>query len=133
MARTHATNPGNLSEAVQKILREYEDDVEHNLAEITKKLGKAGAKKLAAASRAAFPKGTGEYARGWKADDYSERIVKTTVIHQKDLPGLPHLLEHGHVGYVNGRRIKDVEGREHILPVEKELVEQYQEEVLAKL
>ena len=133
MARSHATKPGNLSEEVQKILREYEDEVDHNLGEITKKLGKKGARQLTAASRRAFPKGTGEYAAGWKADDYSDRVVKTTVIHNATLPGLPHLLEHGHVGYINGKRIKDVKGREHIHPVEKELVEAYEKEVLAKL
>ena len=127
-----ATKPGNLSADIQKILSQYEDDVNKNLKEITKKIAKKGAQKLNAASKKAVG-GTGKYAKGWSVTEEETRISKTAVIHHKTMPGLPHLLEHGHIAVVNGKRVGEARPHQHILPIEEELVSEFEKEVLSKL
>ena len=122
---SEAVKPGNLSSAVQKILQKYEGDVEQNMGEITKKVAQKGARRLRSASKQAVG-GTGKYAKGWAVTEENTRLSKT-------MPGLPHLLEHGHVSVVNGKRVGQAKAHEHILPVERELVEEYEREVLKKL
>lgn len=116
----------NLDIAIQNILQEYEDDVSANLDTITKKVGKAGVKALNNASKSAFD--GNKYNKSWTSTAEKGRLYTTVTLHSK-LPGLPHLLEHGHAK-VNGGRVK---GRTHIEPVEQKLVKEYEREVKAKL
>lgn len=117
-----------LTSAVNKILEEYADDVQGNIDEITERVGKAGVSALRSESKAKYPDGTGEYAKGWKAQTERGRL-STAVILYNEYPGLPHLLENGHAKRGGGR----VPGRPHIEPVEAELIKQYEQEVLDKL
>ena len=125
-----------LDDAIGDILKEYEGQVEKSIGEIADKLAKKGAQTLRSQSRATFRNGTGKYAKGWKAETSGKKhrqLEQSSVIYN-DNPGLPHLLEHGHVtrngtGRVYGR----TPGHEHIAPVEAELVEAFEREVLAKL
>ena len=123
-----AINPGNLSDEVQKILKQYGDDVAENLQEITVSVAKATAKKLNRVSKQKIG-GTGYYSKGWGVTEEHSRIRKTAVVHHKTEPGLPHLLEYGHIA-TNGKRVGQ---REHIADVEREVLEEYQKEVLSKL
>ena len=116
----------NLDIAIQNILQEYEDDVSANLDEITRKIGKTGVKALNNASKSAFD--GNKYNKSWTSTAEKGRLYTTVTLHSK-LPGLPHLLEHGHAK-VNGGRVK---GRAHIEPVEQKLVKEYEREVKAKL
>lgn len=116
----------NLDTAIQGILKEYEDDVSANLDEITRKIGKTGVKALNNASKSAFD--GKKYNKSWTSTAEKGRLYTTVTLHSK-LPGLPHLLEHGHAK-VNGGRVK---GRTHIEPVEQKLVKEYEREVKAKL
>ena len=59
--------------------------------------------------------GTGKYAEGWTSRFETERFSAQGIIYNKDVPGLPHLLEHGHAKRGGGR----VPGREHVAPVEQ--------------
>lgn len=129
---TKAVRPGNLSEEIQKILSSYDDDVNKNLKEISKKVAKKGAQKLNAASKKAVG-GSGKYAKGWGVTEESTRVSSTAVIHHKTMPGLPHLLEHGHIAVVNGRRVGQAKSHQHILPIEEELVTEFEKEVLSNL
>lgn len=122
-----------LADAISGILSQYENDVRDNLAEITTQIGKKGVQALRRASKDAMKSGTGEYARGWKAQVEKGRLGTTVVIFNEH-PGLPHLLEYGHVSRNGtGRTFGKVPGHEHIAPVADELVEQFQREVVAKL
>jgi hypothetical protein len=116
----------NLDTAIQGILQEYEDDVSANLDEITRKIGKTGVKALNNASKSNFD--GNKYNKSWTSTAEKGRLYTTVTLHSK-LPGLPHLLEHGHAK-VNGGRVK---GRTHIEPVEQKLVKEYEREVKAKL
>lgn len=116
----------NLDEEVKKILNEYNDEVSLNLDVITQKVGKAGVKALNNAAKDTF-KGK-KYQKSWTSTTEKGRLYSTVILHSK-MPGLPHLLEHGHA-MVNGGRVK---GRAHIEPVETKLIKEYEEEVKAKL
>lgn len=118
---------GNLSGAIKDVLSEYGDEVSVNLSQITQKVAQAGAKALRSEARSKFD-GTGKYAKGWKVTTQEGRLYTAVTIHNS-LPGLPHLLEHGHAKRGGGR----VQGRAHIAPVEKELIADFEREVVAKL
>ena len=121
-----------LTAAVEKILKEYGDSVSENVEDVTKQVSQKAAQQIRASARTSFG-GSGKYAKGWGVTMEKTRLETTAVIHNKSLPGLPHLLEHGHISIRNGRRIGYVKGREHIAPVEQQVVELYEKEIKAKL
>ena len=116
------------SSEIGKVLAKYGGEVKDNLAEVTKRLSKKGAKEIAAKSRSMFG-GSGKYASGWTTRYETGRYSAQGVIYNGDVPGLPHLLEKGHAKRGGGRE----PGRAHIAPVETELVKVFEEEVKAKL
>lgn len=117
-----------LTEACSKILAEYGENVQENVADIVKALSKEGAKTVKANARADFG-GTGKYASGWKSRFDNGRLSAQGIIYNEKVPGLPHLLEHGHANRGGGR----TPGTVHIAPVEEELVKQFEREVKSKL
>lgn len=122
-----------LTKAISDILDEYEDDVNKNVGEIAERLGKKGVQALRKESRSKLAEHTGDYARGWKMKTDQGRLSTTVTIYNEHY-GLPHLLEHGHViRNGTGRVYGEVRGREHIAPVEDELVETFEREVVGKL
>ena len=121
----------NLGKEIDKIFEEYKGDIESNLDEITKKVGKKGAQALKNESLAAFPdskKHKKRYGSTWTSRADKERLYTTVTIYNSQ-PGLPHLLEYGQASRNGGR----VEGREHISSVEESLVFEFEREVESKL
>lgn len=118
----------DLEAEIGKILDKYEEEVKENLDEITKDIGKAGVRALKADSQNMFG-GTGRYAKGWKSTVETSRVGTVVVLHNASVPGLPHLLEHGHAKRGGGR----VPGRVHIKPIEEQLAAEFEAEVKAKL
>lgn len=121
----------NLGKEIDKILEEYSGDIESNLDEITKKIGKKGAQALKNESLAAFPdskKHKKRYGQTWTSRAEKNRLYTTVTIYNSQ-PGLPHLLEYGHASRNGGR----VSGREHISPVEEQLIAEFEREVESKL
>ena len=116
----------NLDSAIKSILDEYASDVNTNIDIITKKIGQTGAKALNNASKSTFE--GNKYSKSWTSQTTWGRLYTTVTIYSR-IPGLPHLLEHGHA-MVGGGRVK---GRAHIQPVEEKLVAEYEREVTAKL
>lgn len=131
MSRQLKITADRLGTEIAKILEDYGGDVEHNLDEITKKVGQKGRSALRNESKSKFG-GTGKYAQGWMVTPVKMPHYTSVVIHNK-LAGLPHLLEHGHALVLGGRKVGEVDGREHIAPVEEELQRQYLNEVIAAL
>ena len=121
------TPTDRLQAEVSAILEEYGDEVAENLDEITKEVGKKGAKALRSSSKGSFG-GSGKYARGWTYEVEESRLNTTVTLYNRT-PGLPHLLEHGHAKRGGGRGA----GRSHIAPVEAELIESYEKEVTSKI
>lgn len=114
---------------VEKILEEYQGDVELLNKEAIKAIAQKGKQALQNSSRSTFG-GTGAYAAGWavKVEDQNRAFAKATLYNAK-LPSLPHLLENGHAKRSGGR----VSGRAHIKPVEEELIKAFEEELEKKL
>lgn len=112
----------NLGEAIAEILEEYGDEVQKDMDDVVKDVGKAGVKAIKSAS-GVFG-GTGKYRKGWTSQIDTERYGSTVTIYNRT-PGLPHLLENGHAKRGGGR----VPGKTHIAPVEQELIKQFEEQI----
>lgn len=112
------------------LLDEYGEDVADSLSEITPKIAKMGKQMLKQNSprsgkKHARPKA---YADSWKVKTKKTRISSTSTIYN-DVPGLPHLLEKGHL-LRNGRRGGQ---RVHIAPVEEKVNREFEEELRRRL
>lgn len=117
-----------LAAAVDKILEKYGDDVRDNVNDIVKDITKKGVQTLKSQARSAVG-GTGKYASGWTSQVETGRVSAQGTIYNGALPGLPHLLEHGHANRNGGR----TPGRVHIAPVEEALVKEFETKVKSKL
>lgn len=117
-----------LTQEVDKILQEYGEDVQDNLNEIVGDLTKQGAKTLRSQSRSTFG-GSGKYASGWTTQIETGRLSRQGTIYNQSVPGLPHLLEHGHANRGGGR----TPGRVHISTVEQALIKEFESKVKSKL
>ena len=117
------TSADGFAAALQKILKEYQEDVSKNVNDLAKKFTQKGVKEVKSAS-GQFG-GTGKYASGWTSKFETGRLSSQGIIYNGKVPGLPHLLEKGHAKRGGGR----VAGREHIAPVEQTLIEEFQKAV----
>ena len=117
-----------LSAEVDKILEKYGNDVQENLGDIVKDITKKVARTLQGESSSAVG-GTGKYAAGWTSQAETGRVSAQGTIYNGRLPGLPHLLEHGHANRGGGR----TPGRVHIAPVEEQLIKEFESKVKSKL
>lgn len=117
------TSADGFAAALQKILKEYQEDVSKNVNDLAKKFTQKGVKEVKSAS-GQFG-GTGQYASGWTSKFETGRLSSQGIIYNGKVPGLPHLLEKGHAKRGGGR----VAGREHIAPVEQTLIEEFQKAV----
>lgn len=119
-----------LAGAIQDILEEYADDIQGNMDEITRAVGKKGVQALKSESASKFGTVPGQdkkYAKSWAAKYETGRLSTTVIIYNRK-PGLPHLLEFGHA-LRGGGRSGHVPGREHIAGVEEKLVKEFEDTV----
>jgi hypothetical protein len=111
------------------ILEEYADDVSRKTEECVKKVAQKGAKAL----RNSSP-GSGDYAKGWTYKVETSRMNTVATLYNKK-PGLPHLLEHGHVTRNGTERVDfaDTPAHVHISPVEEEITETFSKQIKIEL
>lgn len=119
---------GDLNRALNRLLTQYGDETAEQMAEIVPKAARKAAKTLRETSKLTFD-GSGRYAKGWTARTEKGRLRTTATVYNKDLPGLAHLLEHGHANRGGGR----TPGWAHIAPVEEAIVEAFRKEVEGSL
>lgn len=117
-----------LTAQIDSILAKYGEDVQGNLNEIVKEISKKGAQAIRSKARGSFD-GTGKYAKGWTSKVETGRLFTVGTIYNKDLPGLPHLLEHGHANRGGGR----TPGRVHISEDEQKLIKEFESKVRSRL
>ena len=115
-----------LAADIQAMLEEYGEDVTRLTKEAVQQAGKMGAEALK--SNPSIFNGT-RYASGWRSKVEEGRMGAKATLYNAKVPGLPHLLEHGHAKRGGGR----VNGRVHIKPVEDELEKAFTRELEAKL
>ena len=110
-----------LQESLDKILRDYEEEVVKDTGELAKKFGQKGAQAVrASAQQHGWGRHTG-YDKGWTTTFEQTRYGQKAVIHNKTVPGLAHLLENGHA-LRNGGRSRAFP---HIAPVEQTITEEF--------
>ena len=113
-----------LSAEINKILTEYGDEVQENVNDAARRVTKSGAKAVKGNAQSTFIISKNKeknYAKGWTSKFETGRLSAQGIIYNKDLPGLPHLLEKGHAKRNGGR----TDGRPHIAPVEQKLIEDF--------
>ena len=113
-----------LSAEINKILTEYGEQVQQDVDEAAKKVTKAGVKAVKGNASSTFG-GSGKYVSGWTFKFEKGRLSSQGTIYNGTVPGLPHLLEHGHALRNGGR----ASGRPHIAPVEQKIIEDFTREV----
>lgn len=114
----------DLAVEIEKILNDYGNDVTQHVRQVTREIAKKGAAKVRSNARGKLKQHTGKYARGWTYKVEDRRYAPTATIYDK-VYQLPHLLEHGHAKRGGGR----VDGREHIKPVEEEVIRLFEEAI----
>ena len=115
-----------LTAEIEKILENYGENVQQNINEVVGEITKKGAKTLNQQSGQTF--GGKKYRKSWTTQVETGRTSARGTIYSK-IPGLPHLLEHGHALRGGGRTT----GRAHIAPVEEALVREFEQKVKSKL
>lgn len=114
----------NIETEIAKILTKYGDEVAENIQKVTKEIARKGAKAVKQNAQNSF-QGTGKYAAGWTSQAKEGRYSSQGIIYNRAKPGLPHLLEHDHAKRGGGR----TDGREHIAPVEQEVIRSFEEAI----
>lgn len=112
-----------LAADIQKILEDYEGDIENLTKETVQKIGRKGVEALR--SNSGVFGGTGKYASGWSSKVEETRMGSKATLYNAKVPGLPHLLENGHANRGGGRTA----GRVHIKPVEEELIKAFEQDL----
>ena len=110
---------------ISAILSEYSKEVTEEMQDAVELVTKAGARAVSQTARAAY--GGKKYAAGWRDKTERGRLDAEGVIYNATVPGLPHLLEHGHAKRNGGR----VPGRAHIKPVEDKITKDFGRKVRA--
>lgn len=122
----------NLGTEIQRILQEYEAEIENIAEDAFKEVGKSGLSALKASARSKI-NGTGKYASGWRLKEEASGLGGHKIIlYNAKFPGLPHLLEYGYARGVGGRK-PGSGAKEHIAPVEKEMIDSIQSLLEEKL
>lgn len=117
----------SFASAIEEILKEYDDKAGLTLNEAVQKVSKEGVR-LVKANSGIFG-GKGKYKSGWTSQIETGRMSAQGTIYNSKVPGLPHLLEHGHAKRGGGR----VGGRVHIAPVEEQIIKQFEAELEKRL
>ena len=120
MAGTRVSVDG-LADAVIKGLEEYAEMSTDGMKAAVKKASKQCKSDISSGA----PVRTGRYAKSWRTKVTEESSNSLTVTVYSSVPGLPHLLEHGHAKRGGGR----VAGRTHIAPAEEAAGELLEDEI----
>lgn len=120
-----------LSESIEKVLEEYRDDVVQDVGKLTKTFAQKGAKAVRGEAQShGWGESTG-YPDGWTSRYETSRYSQQGIIYNSKVPGLPHLLEHGHALRGGGRSHTDA--FPHIAPVEEKISEEFYKAVKESL
>lgn len=104
---------------INKILRDYSDEIQESISEIAKQVADEGVAKLQS-EESTYQVRTGKYNKGWQQKtEVGERYVHSTISNKEYQ--LTHLLEYGHATRNGGR----TRAFPHIAPVEKYCNEEF--------
>lgn len=106
-----------LSNEITKVIREYTEEVEEEVARARDDVTKQAVDTLKRNS----PKKTGVYAKAWTRKKQSNSFI----VYNLKKSNITHLLEYGYVKRGGGR----VPGKAHIRPVEEQAVKEFEKRV----
>lgn len=112
-----------LESEVKKILQKYEDDIYTEEIEVMRRVCSAGAAAVRDNAHATI---TGRYAKGWGYKTENGRLFVRGYIYQQEVPGLAHLLEHGHALPQGGRTAP----KPHVAPAQEKIKENFISETI---
>lgn len=120
-----------LSNALKKVMEEYEEEANQVLKETVEKVAKSAKKDLKSSS----PKKTGKYASGWSCRVTENRLGHVEgVVYNGSKPGLTHLLENGHATKNGtGRLYSSTPAHPHIAAVNEKAQEDFVNQLPKKL
>lgn len=123
-------NIGQLSAEVEKMLKEYSNDITMQTTEIAETVANEAQKKLKASSPVGRGKNAGRYAKGWSVQTEKSNLGTSFTVHNKTDYQLTHLLERGHAVVVGGRKLgKTTRPQVHIEPVEQWANEEFEKRI----
>lgn len=139
MSNSNRVTPENLSKAIQEYLKDYKEDIEDDVVELSNKYIKEASKELKSISPKAKKnvhlKGggvqiPGSYAKSWSTKNGKKYTnVYSKVAYNKKYYRLTHLLEFGHANR-DGSRTQAIP---HIRETEDKYKEKFTEELERKI
>lgn len=127
---TEVISADELSEYVNQILEQYGDRAQMAIQNAAAGVSKAANNKV----RSVAPQKTGKYKDGWTAKLYKDRVEVVAVVYNEKLPGLTHLLEHGHEIYGHAKRAGGrTQPQVHIYPAEQWAIDEFVKRIESEL
>lgn len=123
-SREYFCDADRFGRTMEQLLGDISDEVKRGMAPAVKEAAKVGRAEV----KAKAPYRTGAYQKGWSYRMKKSGDEVTAEIGNKDLPGLPHLLEKGHAK-VGGGRVGPSPEKGHIAPAADEAFKELQEQV----
>lgn len=128
----------NLKEGIDTAIMKYLEEYSGEVVEATEKtilsVAQDSVKKLKAESPKGKGKGKHQYAKGWTYQVEKGRMRVGAVIYgKKGTYNLAHLLEYGHQLRRGGRKTGDAKAIEHIKPVEKWAIEEFERRLINEI
>lgn len=113
---------GDIEYEISKMLNDYSVEIKEKVEKLAEKTARDGVKSLKTKGNGKWTK----YNSGWAIKKKGEAFI----IHNRKHPELTHLLEFGHaIANQYGRYSGRTRAFPHIAPVEKEIMQKYEQEV----
>ena len=118
-----------LADAITDILDEYERESTADVKKVVRRVANKCKRDISAGA----PTGPGGYKNSWatKQTKLTDHGIEITVYSKK--PGLPHLLEHGHVMIAHGKVLGTGGARPHIGRAEQAANKKLEEDIRREL
>jgi len=121
-----------LQDSLRKELRLLAKDLSDELDDELGYIARDMTTKIKQTSPVAPTKGKHTYAAGWRCKHKITGYLNGWIVYNATDPGLTHLLEKGHEGFIGTRRIGRVEGKPHVQPARDE-AEKAIDDVIARI
>lgn len=128
-----ATKLDRFSAEIEKILKEYGDEIQKDVTKAADEVTKKAVQQLKATSPVNQDTGSkrkpGRYAKGWKVKKEGSSDAPIFTVHNATDYQLTHLLEFGHALRRGGRSAGRAKAYPHIAAAEKMMIDEFEKKV----